>query len=200
MKGKEIFLDFTPLLDVTLIVLFFFILFGTMNVTQAKQDLEIEMEKAQEAQVELEYKKAQHDKLLQEAQIKSDKLDEDLAILADADAREAANIKAMMAFNRNANLKLILSVKEDIPELQIVCGEKLYSTVIINAMLEKHISDALAKSGYEPEDAVFCEFILDGSEDGTRRAYEAVHTVLDRLRVKYHYFYTSETDLSIGKE
>lgn len=71
MKKRQIILDFTSLLDVIMIILFFFIIFSNLETDNLKKDLE---DKQQQVSAELEEAKAKNDKadeLLGEAQEKT---------------------------------------------------------------------------------------------------------------------------------
>lgn len=70
MKKRQIILDFTSLLDVIMIILFFFIIFSNLETDNLKKDLE---DKQQQVSAKLEEAKAKNDKadeLLGEAQEK----------------------------------------------------------------------------------------------------------------------------------
>ena len=55
MKKRQIILDFTSLLDVIMIILFFFIIFSSLETDNLKKDLE---DKQQQVSAELEEAKA----------------------------------------------------------------------------------------------------------------------------------------------
>lgn len=55
MKKRQIILDFTSLLDVIMIILFFFIIFSNLETDNLKKDLE---DKQQQVSAELEEAKA----------------------------------------------------------------------------------------------------------------------------------------------
>ena len=59
MKKRQIILDFTSLLDVIMIILFFFIIFSSLETDNLKKDLE---DKQQQVSAELEEAKAKNDK------------------------------------------------------------------------------------------------------------------------------------------
>ena len=105
MKRKDVVLDFTPLLDVTLILLFFFLLFSTFEVESAKAELNNQVEAAEKQMQEANSK-------YEEANALAEQLKEDLEIVENASNRQASNIEALLEFNRGANVKLILSMKD----------------------------------------------------------------------------------------
>ena len=83
MKKRQIILDFTSLLDVIMIILFFFIIFSSLETDNLKKDLE---DKQQQVSAELEEAKAKNDKadeLLGEAQ-KTNGLKKPILLLTEA--------------------------------------------------------------------------------------------------------------------
>lgn len=193
MKGKEIALDFTPLLDVTLILLFFFLLFTTFEVQEAKNNLNSQVQAAQER---LEEANA----LYEDAAGLVSRVEEELSLVEAAGSRGASNIEALLEFNRGANVKLILSMGDGTAKVRIFQGEKLLATAAPDADLAGIICAKLKEAGYQPEDTVLCEFVLDGSEAGTASAYRKIKQNLLYIKGEFHYFYYSETDISMGED
>lgn len=200
MKRKDILLDFTPLLDVTMILLFFFLLFSTFEMEEAKMQLDIQIEAAQEQLAAAEDRMEEANSKYAEADALTEQLKEDLAIVESASGRQASNIEALMEFNRGANIKLILSMTEDGAILKIFHGEALISTTTPDGDLAGIICSVLKESGYAEQDTVLCEFILDGSEAGTATAYRKIKQNLMYVKGEFNYFYYSETDISMGED
>lgn len=200
MKRKDILLDFTPLLDVTMILLFFFLLFSTFEMEEAKMQLDIQIEAAQEQLAAAEDRMEEANSKYAEADALTEQLKEDLAIVESASGRQASNIEALMEFNRGANIKLILSMTEDGAILKIFHGEALISTTTPDGDLAGIICSVLKESGYTEQDTVLCEFILDGSEAGTATAYRKIKQNLMYVKGEFNYFYYSETDISMGED
>ena len=61
MKKRQIILDFTSLLDVIMIILFFFIIFSNLETDNLKKDLE---DKQQQVSAELEEAKAKNEDVI----------------------------------------------------------------------------------------------------------------------------------------
>jgi len=186
MKIRDIVLDFTPLLDITLILLFFFILFGHLETEQAKSALDAQMEKAEAEIVQ--------------AQELSQQLEEEIALAESAGGRQGNNIQSMLSFNRSENIKLILHMEDVGRELKIFSGEKQLAAVSVQGDVASALCDALREAGYRAEDTVLCEFLLDGAQPGTAAAYRAVSHALLVTKGEFPFLYDSETDISIGKE
>lgn len=193
MKRREPTLDFTSLLDVTLIILFFFLLFSRMETAgqtaaAAKQ--------AAEAQALADRAAAQ----MQEAQALIDQLADALAKVESADARRAADLEAMLAFDRGRSLKLLLDVRDDSRSLILLRGDTLLATLPCTADLEQALPAAIREAGCDPADTLFCQLIVDGSRPGSASAYRAVSRAMAAVRETYCYLYYSETDVSIIME
>lgn len=200
MKIKDIILDFTPLVDITLILLFFFLLFSHLEVADAKASLD---EQAQQAQTQMEDARAEMEKAqdkLEYAEGLSHRLEEELAMVENADDRQFSNLQAMLDFHRGANIKLILTAEDGTLALNILQGETRITAAAGSDDLAAAITKALSAAGYSQQDTVFCEFILDGSLPGTASAYRQVRDALQEIKDSYPYLYYSETDISMGKE
>ena len=110
MKKRQINLDFTSLLDVIMIILFFFIIFSSLETDNLKKDLE---DKQQQVSAELEEAKAKNnkaDELLGEAQKKNEQADKRLEEANSAVDRSGDNADAIMDFSENKDLKLHLDM------------------------------------------------------------------------------------------
>ena len=193
MKRKDVVLDFTPLLDVTLILLFFFLLFSTFEVEAAKVKLNNQVEAAEKQMQEANSK-------YEEANALAEQLKEDLEIVENASNRQASNIEALLEFNRGANVKLILSMKDGNASVKISQGDTIIATTTPDGDLAGIICTALKNAGYTENDTVLCEFILNGSEPGTAIAYRKIKQNLMYVKADFNYFYYSETDISIGED
>lgn len=186
MKIRDIVLDFTPLLDITLILLFFFLLFSHLETEQAQSALDAQLAKAEAELVQ--------------AQELSQQLEEEIALAQSAGGRQGSNIESMLSFNRSENIKLILHMEDAGRELKILSGETLLDTVSVQGDVAAALCDALREAGYKPEDTVLCEFLLDGAQPGTAAAYRAVSHALLVTKGEFPFLYDSETDISIGRE
>lgn len=200
MKSKDIFLDFTPLLDVTLILLFFFLLFSTFEMEEVQAKLDTQIEAVEEQLEAAEDRMKEADSRYAEANDLVAQLEEDLAIVENANNRQASNIEALMEFNRGANIKLILSIDNGNANLRVFQGDTLIATTSPENNLTEIICTSLEEAGYSNEDTVLCEFIFDGSQAGTTVAYRHIKQNLLYVKGTYKFFYYSETDLSIGDD
>lgn len=193
MRRKDIILDFTSLLDVVLIILFFFILFSHMEIEENKATVEVQMAEAQALADEASSK-------MQEAEDLAATVYDEIEFVRESDERRAENAEAMLEFARSQNVKMILNMKDGYWELNVFSKDEMMSKIPSNSDVTTGIVNALKNAGYTSEDTIFCEFILDGSEAGTASAYRTIDKAIKSARTTYTNLYYSETDISIVEE
>ena len=193
MKKRDLILDFTSLLDVTLIVIFFFVLFSHLDMETNKAKTEEEIKK-------YEYATEEANKREEEASNLVAQLDEEIEIVKNSNARTASNVTEMLDFNRNDNLKLILDMNNGSWSIRVICNGELIGRVNKKSDITSDLLVMIQASGIEKDQTILCDFSFDGSEPGTRSAYNAITDAFVKLKKEYHNLYISETDLSIGKE
>lgn len=210
MNKRQIILDFTSLLDVIMIILFFFILFARLETDQSKEALESEREQLQAEQAECEA-------LKKEAEEKSNKADKALAEYQEALSRlensgesAAQNVAEMHKFELSQNMKIRLNLinKSKDWELTVFSGNKKIgkikydtSDAVDNKVKIEKMKDALSEiltsAGYSDDKTILCEFFYDGLEEGSSIVYPIVQDLFKRIRFSYRNFKVSETDTSI---
>lgn len=193
MKKRDVILDFTSLLDVTLIVIFFFILFSHMDSQENKARTDEKVYELETAIQEAEERKQVADKL-------AIQLEEEIAIVRRASERQASNINEMLEYNRSENVKIILDMNSASWSVRIIHGGEAISTVYGGDAMGAELISVFKTIGYDNSKTIFCDFIFDGSLPGTASAYRKIKKGLDDVLDEYSYLYISETDLSIGGE
>lgn len=192
---REIILDFTPLLDVTLIILFYFILFSHMGAAEAQQQAELAAAEADAAKSAASEMMAEAERLQQEAENMQKDAADRLAILEKTEQNQAAAAEAMQAFASGENLKLRLISQTGAWKLRVQQGQDVIADLQGDSV-EQQLLKSIQEAGYLPENIILCEFAYTATEAGSYQAYQSVHQVLDTVRVEYPHFYISETDLS----
>ncbi|MBQ2823428.1 MAG: biopolymer transporter ExbD [Oscillospiraceae bacterium] len=212
MNKREIILDFTSLLDVVMIILFFFILFSnfeTKEMQAALVDQETELQaKYDQLNADMENKLADAD----EAYKKASEYLENSRQVNDRAAENVIGINDFVNGNR-LKIKLEMRTKEEGWELEIYCNnEKLQSiphSVITKQdgeketdteKMTKQMLELLSETGYTSEDTILCEFVYDAKEGGTASAYKVSHKLFEQVKKEYKHFFFSEIDLSIFEE
>ena len=193
MRKRDIFLDFTSLLDVVLIILFFFILFSHFEIEESKVTAENQMAEAAALMEDANTKANEAEKL-------SDQLKAEIDLVRQSDAQRANNMEAILEFGQSKNIKMILNMTESSWKLKIVHNDELIGEISADSDINNSILEILSASGYASEDTIFCEFILDGSKPGSASAYRSISKAISSIRNTYKNFYYSETDISIVED
>lgn len=211
---REIILDFTSLLDVILILLFFFVIFAQFDSNQAIQDanekanaqIEQAKEDQQKAADQLEEAKEEW-AVAEQARLQAEK---ELEEVKQANERAAANIDGILDFDKGVNLKIFLSGREGAWSMQVKLGEDTIGNLnnIRDSKPEdmaKEFSKIVSDCGYTKESAILCDMLYDSSKSGSRKAKENTDSMIALLRKDYVHFFcsmtdTCDTDLSDVKE
>lgn len=200
MKKRQIILDFTSLLDVIMIILFFFIIFSNLETDNLRKDLE---DKQQQVSSELEEAKAKNDKadeLLGEAQEKNEQADKRMEEANSAVDRSGDNADAIMDFSENKNLKLHLDMSGKSGwTLKFAKGEEIIKEVPkadISEMTDE-VRALFTEQGYTADNTILIEFSYDATENGTTSAYLDTMKIITAMKNEYEHLFYSETDVSV---
>lgn len=193
MKKRDVILDFTSLLDVTLIVIFFFVLFSHLDSQENKARTDAKVQELEVAIQEAEDRESEADALAKQ-------LENEISIVKEYSNRQASNVSEMLEFNRSENIKIILDMNADNWSVRVIKGDLVISTVMGSDNIGIDLKKALVDAGYDNTKTVFCDFVFDGSLPGTASAYRQIKKGIEDVSKEYNYFYSSETDLSIGGE
>lgn len=203
MKKRQINLDFTSLLDVIMIILFFFIIFSSLETDNLKKDLE---DKQQQVSTELEEAKVKNnkaDELFGEAQKKNEQADKRLEEANSAVDRSGDNADAIMDFSENKNLKLHLDMNgENGWTLKFAKGEEIVKEIPkadISVMTDE-VRELFKEQGYKADNTILIEFSYDATENGTTSAYLDTMKIINTLKNEYEHLFYSETDVSVFRE
>lgn len=192
MRKRDIVLDFTSLLDVTLIVIFFFVLFSHLDEQENKARTESKVQELEVAIQEAEDRESEADKLIEQ-------LENEIAIVQDYNERQASNVSEMLEFNRSENIKIILDMDSTKWSVRIIKAENILATIEGKENISNEIKQVLSDVGYDNTKTIFCDLVFDGSLPGTASAYRNITKSIREVSEEYRYMYTSETDLSIGE-
>jgi len=202
MKNKHrIELDFTSLLDIIMVILFFFIIFSKLETDDAKNKYEDMKNQVAHQQQEL-------DDLIADAQNKRDEAE---AIVSEAkemlDEAEKAqehsgnNAEAIIDMIQGKNIKLYLKMgnQKNDWKLRIVKEEEQLSEVSYSSVEEmyKAINLVLENADCQKDKTLIVDFLYDANESGTTSAYSHIHKVFEKLKKEYNHICISETDTSI---
>ena len=192
MKKRDIILDFTPLLDVTLIIIFFFVIFSNLDSQANKARTDAKEKELAEAVQQAESREASAKELEEQLQREIDSLKE-------SDSRRGSNASEILYFKRSDNIKIILDIEDDSWNARVVGKNEIMATITEKDSIGEKLLQVLNDAGYSNDDTVFCDFVFDGSKPGSFSAYRRLKDELSAIQKNYKYLYISETDLSIGE-
>ena len=193
MKKKDILLDFTSLLDVTLILIFFFVIFSHFDNVQSTAQIE-DKESKLESQIN---DAAERESQAQELK---EQIEYEIGIVQDADDRAKDNVEEILEFTKGTNLKLILEMQDGKWTLVVSSKNEVISRIAAGDDVEARLADALESADYAYGDTILCDFVYNGSQAGTVSAYRKITKAMEAIQEEYKYLYYSETDLSVGEE
>lgn len=195
-RARDILLDFTTLLDIMMLIMFFFVLFSHLDTERAMGEAE-QVRKEASAQMELA------DSMIddaarteREALARAERAEEAERRYREADSRHASDIAAIGAFADGQNLKLTLLQDDADWALRVQMGD---SELLLEAgtVNRTRLGNVLRTEMHcMPTDTLLCILLYDGGAPGSRSAYNTVHTVMTALREDFPHLYVSETDIS----
>ena len=193
MKRREVFLDFTSLLDVTLIVIFFFVIFSHLDTEENRERTEDKVAELETAIEVAEEREADAYALVKQ-------LEKEIEIVRDSNERQASNIEELIEYGKSGNIKIILIMQENGWIVRVNCKEDVVAEIDSKADVGAELLNAMQVAGYTVDDTILCDFIFDGLLPDSNKAHEKIIKGLDYVKEEYRFLYYSETDLSIGEE
>lgn len=196
MKRSRISLDFTSLLDIMMIILFFFIL--NFNNAQAEAYQKIDDYNNQAEQLEAD--KQQFEKEKEEWQKQADA---ELEKMREADKKAADNAEALINFQKGVFFKIDLKMESETEwKINIFNGDipisELSSDVFgnINSFdIKNELITILDENGFKEEDVIICIFMYDPSDKGTSRITDKgnlIEKIKSVGKDKYENFYCAD--------
>lgn len=175
MKSKDAILDLTSLLDIVLIILFFFILYTAFNVEKAEL-------RADEARGEYEQRTAELEAERTALGEERSELAAEWERLYALDENAVRNQQALIAFNNGAMLSFNLR-KEDGSDAWRLGAvrkkspggeEELVGVILPGDDLPASILGILDAAGFAEDDVVIVTFTYNGNVIGTHRLYAEI--------------------------
>ncbi len=188
MKIREIILDFTSLLDIIMIILFFFILFSTLDVEKAG-------ESAEEARISYEELKAENQRQQEDWQKKAD---EEWQRIQDTDKNAAANQQALIAYNEGSVIAFNLkdAQSSDIWTLSVLKGNKRLGEIKSDENLEDSLIMMLEKADLKTDDVIISTLTYDGNSFGTEKSVPQIERAVKKVQKQYRNLYFAEINVS----
>ncbi len=188
MKIREIILDFTSLLDIIMIILFFFILFSTLDVENVGKS-------AQEAKSSYESLKAENQR---QQEVWQQKADEEWERIQNTDKNAAANQQALMAYNEGAVIALNMqdASSSDIWTLSVLSGNTRLGEIRSDDDLESSLTELLYKAGLKTDDVIISTLTYDGNSLGTESSVPQIEQAVKKVQKQYCNLYFAAINVS----
>lgn len=204
MKAKDVFLDFTPLLDITLIILFYFILFANFsgeNTAAAEQlaEAEAKMSQADSMIADADSKMADAERMLADAEKLAAEAEDKLAMIEAADSDAAELAKALEELESGENVKLLyasegigtgrwtVTVKKGGDILRVFTPQDIDG-------IAGEMSGLLEGAGYDEDSYIFISYIYENIDITPKNKIDRMFDVLNE-EYRGHIF-VSETNTS----
>lgn len=214
MKNKrEIILDFTSLLDVIMLILFFFVIFAQLDTSEAIKKVEALQTEAQQEKEDADDKLEAANEALQQAEAQLKELQQANALA------ESIIINGAVDFDKALRLKLVLNGKKGNWSISVQFAEEKDGEIVYNNIgvisnvgdwdtndMVKRNTDNMAEDfehiiieyGYSKDDAFLCDLMYNSTGAGSRKAKEHTDEMLKIFQndLGYKYLFASTTDLS----
>ncbi|WP_294751486.1 hypothetical protein [uncultured Ruminococcus sp.] len=192
MKIREVILDFTSLLDVIMIILFFFVLYSTIDTEEVTNKAKRAEASYNELIEENERKQLENEKEQEEWREEASK---EWNRIESMDENAAANQQALNSFDKGEYFDFRLEVidKSDNWNLTITYGKKMRCEINSKETddIKGSIKDILKQSGFSTDDTYLCILSYNGEQYGTAKAFRAIDEAIDDIQREYPNLYFS---------
>ena len=202
MKFKEILLDFTSLLDVIMIILFWFILNYHNQTVAIQEQANQKINEAESIVAEVDEKKAELAEKEQDLLDQQSEIESMLAEIKDADERKGANIAGLNEFQKGINLTVRLERENNGQFILLIYkgndldSEMADEEVPLSDFNTERFSMIIRNYDYEEDDAVLLELVYNNEEIGSNKAVGTIDEVLEEIKEEYPYLYVRKLKIS----
>lgn len=191
MKRNRIFLDFTSLLDIMMIILFFFIL--NFNGAQEKVN-----EKIEDYDKKLEQHEADKQKFEEEKEKWQKEAEIEMERIKNADKNAAAMQEALMNLQEGKFLTIDLQVNGTNNWVITVSSgkERIGEIISKNSQnITKEIIDILDNNKFEKDDVILAVLMFNQHDSGSAKVItkEFIENIKS-VRYEYQYFYCADLE------
>lgn len=204
MRKKEVVLDFTSLLDVILIILFFFILYSSFNIKESEARVEKERIAYEEKIGALEAERSQINDERIRMQARETELNEEWDRIRALDEKAVQNQQALIEFNNGGMLSFNLQ-KEDASddwELRAIRKESITKEESVVGVISpgENLFDAIIlvfdKAGFAEDDVIIVTFTYNGNVIGTNRLYTEIMKAFREVQAARNNVYLNAINIS----
>lgn len=198
---RQVILDFTSLLDVVMLILFFFVIFAGFDSARAT-------DQAEKAQALADKRIADADRRLSEAEAAYDRAERMAAELSKDEALARAVLLNNNAdIGRAVQLQLELGISDGGKwDITVTAADAENVCVIGNVRdrepseLADELDGIISGYSYSPSDAVLINLVYDSEAAGSRRAKDNADDMLKIMRETYGYGYLFSAEVDICKK
>ncbi|MCM1328517.1 MAG: hypothetical protein NC253_03670 [Ruminococcus sp.] len=192
MRKPKISLDFTSLLDITMIILFAFLVSFKFSADETQARAEAEIEKANAAAEQLETDRKRFEEEKEEWQKQAEK---ELEQLRKADKNAADNAEALLNFQNGAVFKIDLEMQSRSNwEITVYNGETPIAEILSenSENLGGEIVTVLDSQGFQRDDVLIGIFLYDPEDIGSATVREDFSPKIKDVSGAYENFYCAE--------
>ena len=185
MKIREIILDFTSLLDVIMIILFFFILFSTFEIEEATN-------MANQTKVEYEAK-------IEEIKSEQEKINTEWKKIQQIDKNAVKNQQALLEYQDHLlTINLYDKFDDDTLYINIKKGENKLDEIIFTESVDMKtkLTDILKMTEFTNDDVIICNLTYNGDDLYSANAVKKIEKVVNDLQKEYENFYFAAINIS----
>lgn len=197
MKNKDVILDFTSLLDIVLIILFFFILFSAFNVEKTGKQYE---DKLTALEAEREGLREEQSRI----QTEEARLQAEWDRVRTLDENAVRNQEALITFDKGGMLCFNLRKEDDSEAWKLSATRKESSsgeeetvgTILPGDDLTASINRIFAEAGYREDEVLLVTFTYNGNVIGTHRLYVEIMKAFRDIQAVRKNLYLSTINIS----
>ncbi|MCH5193894.1 MAG: hypothetical protein J1F11_08040 [Oscillospiraceae bacterium] len=195
MKRNRIFLDFTSLLDITMIILFWFLINFKNTADAIKTEAAEQTAQAQSYAAELEEDKKEFELEKEEWRREADS---EMEKIREADKNAADNARALMDFQDGAVITINLNIESRKKwTVTVRNGNRKIGEIASenSADFTAELTGILSDAGFRTDDVVIGVLLYDSNDNGSyyKSDFEAY---IDEVRREYKQFYCSSINIS----
>ncbi len=195
MKRNRIFLDFTTLLDITMIILFWFIIKSDASAnearTQAQEQIASISSEAEQEHIEFELEKENWRK----------EAESELERIKSADENAAKNQQALAGVEKGNIIHIQLDITEEqIPHIKVFYGKKNIGEFDISSAKDAtgELTGIFENAGFAKDSVMIGIFEYDGNQEGTASVMisDPIEGPIRAVSEEYPYFYCAVINIS----
>lgn len=196
MMKRKISLDFTSLLDITMIILFFFLINFKFSVDDIKAEASAQMEAAA---VQSERLESDKQSLEEEKEAWQKQAEAELDKIRETDKNAADNAEALLDFKNGHFINIDLEInKENVWKMTVRRGETEIGTIASsdNPNISDEFVTMLNREKFKKDDVIICVFKYNKKSFGSRYADNIIFKELKEAEYNFTNLYLAKSAYS----